>query len=168
MEPRILDHKAFSLTGWALRTTTDNGDNQRQIPTFWDQCHADGRVAALERHVTALGMFGLCAEWSPDGKQFSYFIAVEHVAGDEYPAGTRSLELPAAQYAVFTAVGAMPHAIQNLWGEIMGKWLPSSGYEHAGTPDFEVYPPFPEGDPRGNPDSPQNVSEVWIPLRKKR
>lgn len=61
----------------------------------------------------------------------------------------------------------MPLAIQETWKAAYSEWFPSSEYEHGGTPDFEVYPGFPEGDERGDPASPQYISEVWIPLKKK-
>jgi AraC family transcriptional regulator len=167
MDYRIVEKPAFPVVGWPLRVSTVNGENFRRIPQFWDECHASGKVAQLARLCSPMGMFGLCAEAEPAKEEFTYFIGVEQVAGTTYPEGSRAVTLPASTYAVFTAVGAMPDAIQDVWKQAFSEWFPSSGYEHAGTPDFEVYPPFPEGDPRGNPDSPKNISEVWIPLRKK-
>ncbi|MEI8094981.1 MAG: GyrI-like domain-containing protein [Spirochaetales bacterium] len=167
MQYRFVDKQAFEAVGWALRVSTVGGENFRVIPEFWNQNHAQGRVAVLAQGCSPLGVLGLCAEADLAKQEFTYFIAVEQQVGVTYPEGTRSVRLGAAKYVVFTAIGAMPDAIQNVWKQAFEEWFPASGYEHAGTPDFEVYPPFPEGDPRGNPDSPENLSEVWIPIRPK-
>ena len=82
------------------------------------------------------------------------------------PPGTRAFGLPAATYAVFESVGPMPHTIQNVWNRAFTEWFPGSGYQHSGGTDFEVYPPFPPDDPRGDPTSPECYSEVWIPIKR--
>lgn len=166
MQYRIVEKPAFEVVGWAHRASTVGGENMNSIPKFWDECHATGRVAQLAKFCGPLGMLGVCAEMDPKGENFTYLVAVEKAPGKAYPEGTAALKLPPATYVVFTAVGAMPHAIQNVWKQAYSEWFPSSGYEHAGTPDFEVYPGFPPGDERGDPSSPKCVSEVWIPLKK--
>ncbi|HEX3048736.1 MAG TPA: GyrI-like domain-containing protein [Bacillota bacterium] len=40
------------------------------------------------------------------------------------------------------------------------EWFPSTGYEHAGGMDMEVYPP-------GNADDENYRCEVWVPITKK-
>lgn len=142
-----------------------DGISMREIPPFWGRCHAEGKVRSLGPATGSFGMLGLCAEF--EGDLFTYVIGVEVVpGGPALPAGTRTVEVPAATYAVFTCIGAMPDAIQNGWREIMGNWFPTSGYAEASRVNFELYPAFPEGDPRGNPESPDCVSEIWIPIRK--
>jgi AraC family transcriptional regulator len=166
MNYRLVEKPAFTAAGWTFRTTVVNGENMREIPKFWGRCMADGKVAALEPATGDFGMLGLCADFR--GDEFTYVIGVEAVpGGPALPAGTDTLVIPGATYAVFTCVGAMPDAIQNGWREIMGNWLPSSGYIEASPVNFELYPSFPRGDPRGNPDSPHCVTEIWIPVRKK-
>jgi AraC family transcriptional regulator len=168
MNYRIVEKPAFTAGGWTLRTVCANGQNHRDIPQFWDQCHANGKVKALMPFTGKLGFIGLCAEWSEDREEFTYLIGVEAVPGVRLPEGTRGIELPAATYVVFESVGAMPDAIQNVWKTAFAEWFPTSGFEHAGTPDFEVYPEFPDGDPRGDVNSPQYYSEVWVPIRPKK
>lgn len=167
MTPRFVTKPAFDAVGWALKTTTDGGANQRDIPRFWDQCHTEGRVAQLEPLVGPLGMLGLCAEFDPSRPGFTYLIGVEARSGVTYPAGVQTLRVPAATYAVVGCVGAMPDAIQKAWGELMGSWLPTSGYVEDGSVNFEVYPFFPMGDERGEPSSPKCYTEIWYPVKKK-
>ncbi|MDB5084879.1 MAG: AraC family transcriptional regulator [Bacilli bacterium] len=36
---------------------------------------------------------------------------------------------------------SLPGAIQEVWGRIFQEWFPATGYQHAGGPELEVYPP---------------------------
>ncbi len=56
----------------------------------------------------------------------------------------------------------MPNAIQKAWQTIFTEWLPATGYEHAGTPEMEVYPPS-ELDVKNE----KYRTEIWIPIRKR-
>jgi AraC family transcriptional regulator len=169
MKYRIVEKPAFSVSGLSLRTTSTGGENNRAIPAFWDQTHASGQGAKLFRHCGPMGVLGVCHDYQTADNSFAYLIAIETPAGGlaALPSGCVSATLPAATYAVFESKGAMPLAIQAVWKAAYNEWFPSSGYEHAGTPDFEVYPAFPEGDKRGDPASPECISEVWIPIKKK-
>ncbi len=110
---------------------------------------------------------------NPDG-YFHYYIAVEtpddsaKKKGLAKLPGVSRLTVPPATYVVFPCVGPMPTAIQETWKRAYNEWFPASGYEFAGTADFEVYPPFPRDDPRGDPSSPQCYTEVWIPVKPAR
>ncbi len=42
------------------------------------------------------------------------------------------------KYAVYTHIGSYEH-LGNSWGEFMGKWFPSSGYEFREAVPFELY-----------------------------
>lgn len=169
MKYRIVEKPAFSVSGLVLRTTSTDNQNLASIPKFWQQISADGRGPQTFAKCGAMGVLGLCYDYDPKDNSFAYMAGIETPATgvEGMPAGAESTTVPAATYAVFTAVGAMPQAIQDAWKAVYAEWFPSSGYEHAGTPDFEVYPPFPMGDARGNPASPECISEVWIPIRKK-
>jgi AraC family transcriptional regulator len=164
---RIVERPAFDIVGWAHKTTCVGGEHRETIPRFWGQCHAEGKVPALVPHCGPLGLLGVCADWDESGQRFTYLIAVEKRAGAAYPEGTQTLAVPAATYVVVPAVGPMPHAIQKAWKTAYSEWFPSSGYDHAGSPDFEVYPAFPPGDERGDMDGPKCSTEVWIPIRKR-
>lgn len=167
MKFRIVEKPAFRVGGWAMRTHCLMSENLREIPKFWDVCLADGRVRNLLPFMDGLGHVGLCCEWDRSKEEFTYMIGVDLKHGNaELLPGTRIISLPAATYAVFESIGPMPHTIQKVWVRAFNEWFPTSGWEHAGTPDFEVYPAFALGDPRGDIASPQCYSEVWVPLKK--
>lgn len=167
MTQRIEEKPAFEAVGWAFRATTKDGANHREIPQFWDRCLAEGKVDALEPWVMPFGTLGLCADFDTNMESFTYLIGVERKPGQVVPAGMEVVKVPAAQYAVFGCVGAMPEGIQNGWMAIMGEWLPKSDYVQDNPVNFELYPAFPAGDKRGDPSSPECYTEIWIPVRKK-
>jgi AraC family transcriptional regulator len=169
MRFRVVENNGFTVGGWALRTSCVMEKNMAEIPRFWDENLALGRVQELLGWSGGLGHVGLCCEWDRAREEFTYVIGVDVADGKgPMPEGTRLFPLPPAAYVVFESVGPMPHTIQNVWRRAFNEWFPTSGWEHAGTPDFEVYPSFAPDDPRGHITSPQCYSEVWIPIRQAR
>jgi AraC family transcriptional regulator len=65
----------------------------------------------------------------------------------------------AGTWAIFESRGPLPKSIQNTIKRIYGDWFPTSGYEHAGGPELEVYS-------MGDTGSADYYSEVWIPVKK--
>lgn len=68
--------------------------------------------------------------------------------------------IPAATWAIFDSVGPVPGAIQDVTRKIFQEWFPSTGYEHDAKPELEVYLP-------GDPNSPDYLCQVWMPIVKK-
>nr|WP_312890833.1 effector binding domain-containing protein [Clostridium thailandense] len=79
----------------------------------------------------------MCKDFGKD--EFNYMIGVEEIK-DNLPEGYVSAIIPAATWAVFESVGALPEAIQDLTRRIFTEWLPSTGYQHDCAPELEVYP----------------------------
>jgi AraC family transcriptional regulator len=163
MEHRIERRGALRLAGVALRTTCRDGRNEREIPELWQRVLRDGTFERLRRAVPAgstLGVMGICVD-KPDAEgAFTYVIGIEAPAERAaLPEGAVEVAAPAGEWAAFTARGALPRAIQELWPRIMGEWFPGSGYELAGAPSLEVYPP-------GDPSSPDYRCEIWLRVRR--
>ena len=85
-------------------------------------------------------------------------IGVEEIK-DTLPKGYISATIPAATWAVFESVGALPEAIQDLTRRIFTEWMPSTGYQHDCAPELEVYP-------EGDMYSADYRCEIWIPIKK--
>ncbi|MNW25428.1 Transposon Tn10 TetD protein [compost metagenome] len=77
------------------------------------------------------------------------------------PEGMDHLEVSASTWAVFTAVGSFPAALQETWGRIYAEWLPSSDYELGEGPEMLW-------NEHKDTSSPEYKSEIWIPVHKKR
>jgi AraC family transcriptional regulator len=86
-------------------------------------------------------------------------IAIEGVHESKMT-GLETREIPAANWAVFTAKGPLPHSIVNVLSEIYQKWFPETGFAQANAPMLEVYLP-------GNPSGKDYVCEFWVPVIKK-
>ncbi|EUJ26360.1 AraC family transcriptional regulator [Listeria floridensis FSL S10-1187] len=160
MEFRIERKPAFTVIGEKRVFSTKNGENLRELPKFWEELYASGKLEAIEAMTIApencsLGICFMTEEQYKKG-EMDYWIAAESTG--EVPEGYETMTVPDAQYAIFTATGALPDAIQAVWKKIYAEWFPSSGYESTGGPELEVY--F-----GGDSDAADYRSEVWIPIK---
>jgi AraC family transcriptional regulator len=163
MEYRIETKPAFQLTGASLRTTSENGQNIRAVPAFWDQSMENGafaKLVALVRPDSPISVAGVSTEFNVENGAFTYFIAVE--SPDDrtaLPPGCRDVMIPASTWGIFEARGALPNAIQEQMKRVFNEWFPTSNWEHVDGPVLEIYPP-------GDATSADYRSEIWIPLQK--
>lgn len=159
MEYRIVEKEEFTVIGKSIQVTTRDGENNREIPLFWQQANEDGTSDKLIEIGVDKDLLGICTAMDHDKETFSYWIAVEGRPETDLQ-GFATTVIPAANWAIFTSVGPMPHAIQEVWERIFQEWFPGTGYEHAGGPEFELYLP-------GDPSAEDYRCEVWIPIKKK-
>ena len=129
--------------------------SEAEIPKFWDAYSADARCRKVP------GYLGVCAQSKTDGDEFRYGIGCKASDVNGIPEGFEILHIPAYTWAVFKCVGPMPEAIQTMWEKIYREWLPVSEYELIPDYDIENYLP-------GDPASPDYVSEICIPVRKRK
>lgn len=130
------------------------GTCEQEIPAFWDAYYANEALRKIP------GYLGVCAQQKTDGDEFTYGIGCRASDADGIPDGFEILRLPEYTWAVFKCVGPMPKAIQEMWEKIYREWLPVADYELIPDCDIENYLP-------GNPASPDYVSEICIPVKKK-
>lgn len=158
MDYRIVERKAFYVAGEARRFSTKDGENFKNIPKFWGEFKESGACERLQSNFGSKEMLGICMEMEQENEQITYMIGIEGKAdfGSEFV----TKEIPASTWAVFKSVGPVPAAIQKVWERIFQEWFPSTGFEHAGTAEFELYPD-------GNANAEDYVCEVWIPVVKK-
>jgi AraC family transcriptional regulator len=157
MNYRIVERESFKVTGFGKKITTANGENNKEIPKFWDEVNGKGIDREIVEAADTNDILGICMEFDQAGETFTYFIGAETVKDQKK---FEVKEIPAATYAVFESIGPMPHAIQGVWQRIYSEWFPSTGYEHGGGPEFELYPP-------GEVNSVDYRCEVWVPIMKK-
>lgn len=167
MEPKFVTRPAVKIAGYALKTKSEGGENNRSIPAFWAAYMNDGRVNRLhgESFVKEHAEYGACFPENLDTGEFDYVIGVEVKDGAVIPEGYHVCEIPAATYAVFStppsdAAGFSP-AIQGTWQFLFNEWFPASGYEYApGCVDYEYY------DERCMTEK-AKVCDICIPVVKK-
>ena len=140
MKPRIITKEEFYVVGVELRTSNENNQNLEKIPEFWCKNLEAGllkRFTELTNAVNPNTQLGICADF--DDEKFTYIIGTEVTNLDNIPKGMKGRTIPAAKYAVFTAKGQPPKAVQDTWKYIYQAWFLESEYERADGPDFEYY-----------------------------
>jgi AraC family transcriptional regulator len=68
MEPTIVRKDAFSVIGLELKTTTHDGKNLNEIPSFWAQVLAAGQIDRIPDKKLADTVLGICMDFAPDGR----------------------------------------------------------------------------------------------------
>ncbi|MBM7620134.1 AraC family transcriptional regulator [Bacillus tianshenii] len=161
MKYSVVEKEAFRIVGVKREFSCIGEENQKGIPKLWDEVNGNGtcdRLFELNDGVVK-GVLGVCdgsSEEKRRNKVMDYWVAASF--DGEVPSGMESMEIPASKWVVFEVHGPMPVAMQNAWKQIYSEWFPSNRYEHAGTPEFELYT-------AEDPSSPDLYSEIWIPVK---
>ncbi len=164
MDYRIEKKAAFRVIGKKERFPSDMELAAKLVPEFWERCQNDGTIDKLCSYYekdNAFGnvLFGICYEGDANKKDYPYSVAIASEKGEPAEGLTADI-IPAHTWAVFKCVGAMPTAIQELWKRIYAEFFPAGEYKQCGSLDMEVYP-------AGDLNSPEYVTEIWIPVQKK-
>jgi AraC family transcriptional regulator len=162
MDYRIVEQPSFKVIGKTIRVSTHHGENQRRIPQFWDECDADGTLQQLEALAGAADVLrgvilGICMDFAADMSEFTYMCAAETSGEEVVPDGMVRRSIPAAAWAVFEGRGALPEAIQTLWGRIWSEFFKDAQFKHGDGPDLELYP-------KGDHSQPGYQFELRIPV----
>ncbi len=143
MEFRIMTKPAFDVIGFSIRTRNTDGQNNRDIPAFWQRYLQEKMGQPLYEQTTSTAEYGICDDFDMDSGEFSYIIGVEAKEGAEVPEGATRRHYPEQTYAVFTTPKAshdkFTDSIQSTWVAIFNEWFPQSEYEHAAAAEFEYY-----------------------------
>ncbi|WP_058307713.1 AraC family transcriptional regulator [Gracilibacillus massiliensis] len=162
MKYSIVEKHAFQIVGINREfPCVAEEENVVGIPELWKEVNQNGTSELLFQlnDGEVKGVLGVCGEVSEAQKKtnvFDYWVATSYAG--EVPEGMHGIEIPASKWAVFEVHGPMPIAMQNTWKQIFSEWFPSTGYEHAGTLEFESYSDE-------DPNRPDLYSEIWIPIK---
>jgi AraC family transcriptional regulator len=152
LSPRFAEGDPMRVIGLAERY---DAVTMNRIPEQW--AHFQQRLADV-RGRTDPAQFGIFYQRSAKPFAFEYLTAVMVAETAPVPAGFVEKRLPARRHAVFSHHGK-PSGLRSLVDAIFHEWLPQSGQEAGGDPDFvEVY---------GEDFDPvrlEGVIEVWVPL----
>jgi len=159
MDYRIVERGEFEVIGKVIRVSCKDGENFKRIPKFWNECCSDGTLNKMVPTANGNETLGICMDMELEKEEFSYMVAVEY-NGKAADDSLVVKKVPKACWAVFTSVGPIPGAIQEVTQRIFQEWFPATGYEHADAPELEVYP-------EGDSSSAEYRCEVWIPVIKK-
>jgi AraC family transcriptional regulator len=149
MEPQIVNKPAFIAVGMLYRGKNE----QNEIPQLWGRFVP--RIPEIQHRNPDPATYGVMYDYDEATGESAYVAALHVGSASDLPEGMVSVEIPAAQYAVFTCT--LPTIGPTY--EKIHQWLPQSPYEHAGTPEFEYY---------GADFDPENASSpmsVYIPVK---
>lgn len=133
MEPTFVTRPAFTVVGMRYF-----GKNQNQeISHMWSQ--ANQRFGEIHNPSPKEEAYGICMN-VPGAQpgEFEYVAGLEVTKVEDVPDGYVVREVPAQKYAVFTHVGSLEQ-LKATYDYIYQTWLPQSGNELTGGPDFELY-----------------------------
>jgi AraC family transcriptional regulator len=170
MNYRIEEKEPFEMFG--LSTDIRVEQPFIEIPKFWDKCNQDNSIDRLAdaagKDITGIDKNLCChgALYNFREGVFSYMICFK-TPENGMPAGYTALSVPKLTWAIFQTsesedaddIGAQ---IQNIWSRIFPEWFPTSEYEHADGPEFEMFYHKQDGFSR-----PKYIAEVWIPIEKR-
>ncbi|WP_217587939.1 AraC family transcriptional regulator [Lentibacillus saliphilus] len=162
MKYSVVEKNAFQIVGVKREySSVAEGETVVGIPELWNEVNQNGTSDLLFQLNDGVvkGVLGVCGQVSEEQKKanvFDYWVATSYAG--KVPEGMLYLEIPASKWAVFEVHGPMPTAMQNAWKRIFSEWFPSTGYQHAGTPEFELYTD-------DDPNNPDFYSEIWIPIK---
>lgn len=163
MEPKLITKPAFHIIGYELKTKNVNGQNNKDIPEFWQVYLQKKLFENIPNPLNCKEELGICTDFSPETGEFVYVIGMEVPEGTAAPEGLVYRTFPEMEYAVFTTPGSddatFSNSIQSTWNYIFTEWFPGSGYEHAGVLDFELY------DERCHGMN-NKVIDIYIPVKK--
>jgi AraC family transcriptional regulator len=167
MEYRIAIKSTYKVIGYELHTSTRNGENMQQIPAFWQEYLKNGWSHRIPNRVHSQSPIelGICHNFDMESGTFSYMIGMEAEHFEGVPDDLVCHEFMSAEYAVFTSPRVpndqFSSSIQSTWKSIFEEWFPHSEYEHAGTPEFELY------DERCHPDKQELQMDIYIPVKRR-
>lgn len=152
MEPRFVNKPAFMVVGMPYV-----GKNQNQeISEMWGRFNPRGGEI---RNVCGDGAYGICS-WVEGAEEgvFEYVSGLEVNRVDGLPDGMVARLVPAQRYAVFAHHGLLD-SLAKTYEYIYQTWLPQSGYELTGTPDFEFY------NEDFKIDSEDSIFYIYVPIK---
>ena len=162
MDYRIIEKPAFSVAGLIRKFTNDVQQNMAQISQWWEEYgpspeHGKLRGFNVGKPGAMTGGIELGICFKKEGSDVWYYAIAVELSKGKSPKPYETLEVPASTWAIFETT---LDEISKCWLQIFQEWFPSTGYEHSGTPEMEVYLP-------GDMSNPNTVCQIWIPVVKK-
>jgi AraC family transcriptional regulator len=150
--PRFEKGTTLVLAGLRKRYTFET---MTEIPALWS---AFGPRIGTIPAVVGAAAYGVITG-TPDGTGFDYLAGVEVSETAALPSDLTTIAVPAQRYAVFSHPGSVATLCETI-DHAFHQWLPTSGHELSGHPDF-----FERYGERYNPETGTGDIEIWIPIK---
>ncbi|MGW7432991.1 AraC family transcriptional regulator [Streptomyces sp. NPDC054861] len=168
MRYRVVDRPDFTVVGFKARVPLVHAGPNQAIIDFVrgiDRTLVE-RLAKLSEQEPH-GIVAVCDDLDPsraEGTELDYLHAVitSATASDGPPEGAPEgvavLPVPAGTWAVFTASGPVPQAIQELWRDVFTEWFPSNPYRSRPGPEILRT--------RMSAEMTEADAELWLPVER--
>ena len=162
MNYRMVTKQAFRIVGIKKQITLVYERENHQMDDMWTRFTEQDFVDLKNlSNIEPKGILCVSAHFSEgreEGTQLDQYIGVATTMGA--PDRWEILPVEAGTWAVFTAIGEFPEALQQMWAQIYSEWFPSSEYELTGGPELLW-------NESKNTSKADYRSEIWIPVRIK-
>jgi len=138
LEPEIIAKETFNVIGLEIKTSLVDGQFMTDVSNLIEEALSSLVLDEIPNRVHPEEVLGISSDLQEDGT-YTFMLGAEVTAVAGIPTGTVQRIIPAAKYAVFSAVGEMPYALMEKQEYIATEWLPASGYKAAKAPRFELY-----------------------------
>ncbi|WP_432664933.1 AraC family transcriptional regulator [Wukongibacter baidiensis] len=175
MNPVIIKKPAFKVAGYGIRTNIEDGSYTKDIAAFWHDYDTEGWESKMYELLNPPkhGEVGICVPDSKHKGSLTYLLGVIVENFDNATDDMVTIEVPEAEYAVFTTPpidttskiednqANFSKIIKQTWKYIFEEWFKNSGYEYdEGKLDFEFY------DERCH-FRPDTVMDIYVPIKKR-
>ncbi len=161
MQYRIVEKDAFQVAGIKKRITLIYEGVNPQMDDMWARLtERDFEELKKLSDVEPGGILCVSANFSEgraEGTTLDQYIGT--ATTKRVPERWEVLPVSAGTWAVFTAIGPFPKALQDVWAQIYAEWFLTSGYQLAGGPELL----WNESKDTSRPDY---KSEIWIPVSR--
>ncbi|MEG6513511.1 AraC family transcriptional regulator [Desulforamulus ruminis] len=162
MNYRIEEKGAFQIVGIKKRMTLIFEGVNPQMDSMWQSLTMeDIKELKTMSNIEPTGILCVSVNFEErvvEGTEFDQYIGV--ATTKPTPEHWSVMPVEASTWAVFTAVGEFPKALQDTWAKIYSEWFPTSGYELTGGPEILW-------NESKDTSLPNYKSEIWIPVVKK-
>ncbi len=142
MEPQFVSEAEIRFIGEAVRTTNqaESNPSSARIPGLWGRFFAENIPGGIQDKTEPTAVLGVYTNYESDHTgEYSLIAACRVSSLDKIPDGMTGGVIPASDYLVFAAKGAMPQALIAAWGSVWNYFASPRAYRRSFTTDFELY-----------------------------
>ncbi len=143
IQPNSIEQlEPFLLVGIKTRTTNakETSPITASIHGHWQRFFAENVAMQIPNKAANNKVFGVYTDYESDMRgEYSLVIGCEVMEAGNIPEGLCAVTIPAGKYMRFPAIGEMPRAVIDAWGEVWRYFADTTLHQRAYTADFELY-----------------------------
>lgn len=141
MNPRIVEAKAFTVIGIAVRTSNAKEMSaDGVIGKQWMRLFQEGLIGKIPNKADA-SIVAVYTDYASDHNgEYTYLLGARVTSDAEVPAGTVARKIPGGKFAVFTSEkGPAPQVVPATWMRINSLPKTAVGADRTYRADYEVH-----------------------------